>query len=314
MSLNPTTDPNDLEWMDDQNNPQEPADFDPLVDDVEPPSKLSKILSKVKAGAKRVSEKAGDAAVIAYDAGESAGSAGKAKLKSYFGKRTPEQIQAEQDAEDARQAQKDYKEEMKYQAEIQRQPSKFEEDVSKVAKGTKTLIKKGITLSKPVVKSIVKGVGKTAITAGKAGIQAGARMGKGMAKVDEEEKASRNKTSPRSTPTSQKQQAMRPAKEPVNKPQKSYNDNFFVSGRLSKRKGGNSEFSIGESKKLKPPQKKASSGKPSKPYNDDYFVGGRKKTGGNQDDDDYFVSSKKPSQKPPKKGKGGNTRGFGLGS
>jgi hypothetical protein len=227
--------------------------------------------------------------------------------KGYFSKRTSEDIEQDRleliEREKIKQAKHDFEQEQENERKRQHQPSRFEEDVSKIknrvsarfSTATKRIAmgaNQTLNVAAPAVKKVVARTVKTVAPIVN-------QMGKRMAKIDKEEK-----TKPKST-------LFRPPREEKT-PRRLMKmsegaDDYFASG-LSKKmpsekttkkkqtsRRDDSEFSMSpRHKKIsqKPPQKKTMK----QPEGaDEYFVGSQKKTPPHQE----------------KKGK--DRRGFGLG-
>ena len=228
----------------------------------------------------------------------------KRGLSKYFSKRTPEDIEADRlelkHQAEAKQAKHDFEEEQKSEHKRQHQPSRFEEDISKVKKRIVTGVKRTIAATAPVVKKVVSGTVETVVPIIN-------QMGKGINEIDKEEKSN-----PKSTlfkPPREEKSTHKIMKQPAGA------DDYFASGfskkppreeksthKIMKQPKGAEDFFVGTRKK----------GNPAK-YNDDHFVKGTPKKPMTQGADDHFVSDrKKPPQKQQEKnGKG--KRGFGLG-
>ena len=284
----------------------------------------------------------------------------KKGLSKYFSKRSPEDIESDRleliKQNEAKQAKHDFEQEQenerkKNERKRQHQPSRFEEDVSKVkksisdvtAKASNKIVAGAASISDVTakasnkivagaakgVKQIAKGAKRTAVIAApkvkkivsgtvKSVAPIVNQMGKGMAEIDKEEK-----TKPKST-------LFRPPREEKT-PRRLMKmsegaDDYFASG-LSKKmpsekstkkkpsrpsRNDNDEFSMNSRKNVNPPK-----------YNDDHFVKKAQFKPKNKDNpkksmkpssgaDDYFVSDRKKT--PPKQEtKGKDRRGFGLG-
>lgn len=232
----------------------------------------------------------------------------KSGVKEYFGKRTAEQIQADKEAEqkriDAENLKKQATEELKYQESMNKQPSRFEEDISKlgkmVIKGGKTVIRK----TAPVIK-------KTVVTVGGSTLKAGKQFAKGQELVEQEERETKEKyTYPSRKPQPQKP-LRRPPRTPIQEdlsPLEPKDEDYFVRSRRS-----SGSASQKPKRPVDPFDDYGMDNKMSKrsTSNDRGFsIGGRARPLPEiGDDDDYFVSSRKSKGKGGNKGKGG----FGLG-
>lgn len=261
----------------------------------------------------------------------------KKGLSKYFSKRSPEDIESDRleliKQNEAKQAKHDFEQEQKNERIRHHQPSRFEEDISKVKKSISDVTAKAsnkiVARAAKGVKQIAKGAKRTAVIAAPSvkKIVSGTaksvapiinQMGKGMAEIDKEEK-----TKPKST-------LFRPPREEK------------TPRRLMKMsEGADDYFAYGLSKKM--PSEKSTKKKSSRPsrndndefsinsrrnanptkYNDDHFVKKAQFKPKNKDNpkksmkqssgaDDYFVNDRKKT--PPKQEtKGKDRRGFGLG-
>lgn len=111
-----------------------------------------------------------------------------AKLKSYFGKRTAAQLQEDRErkreSEERKERKREYKEQEKYEKTINRNPSKFREDITKAGKIIAPKIKSGAIKTGSLLKKAGKASAPILKSAGKAVAGGIERVGKNMEQAE----------------------------------------------------------------------------------------------------------------------------------
>lgn len=232
-------------------------------------------------------------------------------LRDYFAHKTAAQRLADKEAEERdekmREIKKRLDEEQKIKDSQNRQPSQFQEDLSKVSKKIVTGVnksiagaKKGIHIAAPVVKQVAIGTAKSVKHAVEQAAPVVERMGKGAAEAEFYEPERKRKAQQAKQPTTKpmKMHNFKDDTAPAPRIGKEYEADQFINEKRPKPRTGDDEFGVSSFSMSRQKKEKETPRKTMKQPEgaEKYFVN---------------VHKKRLPPKEEKKGKGG--RGFGLG-